>query len=193
MPSPDSRAPLAASERRVLLAVARASIEHGLTTGSPLRPDPRGHGPTLQRLAASFVSLHRGGELRGCVGRLEPVGALVVDVAENAYGAAFLDERFAPLGRVELADLRLGVSVLGELQPLPVGSRAELCAALRPKLDGLVLRQGRQRATFLPGVWETLREPEAFVAALERKAGLDRSAWERGVECLRYDVEEFAE
>lgn len=190
MPSPDGT--LEPAVRRLLVEVARRSIAHGLEWGEPLEPEPGSHPSELEEPRACFVTLRHGGELRGCIGALEPVLTLVQAVARHAYGAAFADPRFPPLGHRELAGLEVHISVLGPLEPLAVGSRGELIAALRPKRDGLVLRQGERRATFLPAVWEALPDPPDFVSELERKAGLPADAWARGVECLRYRAEEWS-
>jgi AmmeMemoRadiSam system protein A len=171
-----------------LRALARASIEHGLACGRPLEVDPAAYPPPLREVAASFVTLEANGTLRGCVGSVEAHRALVVDVAENAFGAAFRDPRFPPLARSELSGLALSVSLLSPLERLAVGSEAQLLAVLRPGVDGLVLRAGAQRATFLPAVWEDLPEPRRFLAALLRKAELPDDAWPSGAEVWRYTV-----
>ena len=172
--------------------MARASVEHGLHHGAapPVRledwPDE------LRRQGASFVTLRRRSALRGCVGSLEPHRPLVVDVAENAYKAAFCDGRFPPLTPRELEDLEVHVSVLAPLERLDVGSEAELLARLRPGIDGLVLCEGPRRATFLPAVWESLSSPEAFLRALEEKAGLAGRPWSPKREAYRYSVRELS-
>lgn len=185
--------PLPERETRVLLQVARASIEHGLLHGTPLPADPARHAEPLRRLAATFVTLRqRDGALRGCIGELEPRFALVESTARNAFGAAFRDPRFEPVGRAELDALALHVSVLGPLEPLGSGvEREALCRTLRPGIDGLVLDDGLHRATFLPAVWESLPEPERFVGELARKAGLAENAWSPAMQAWRYEVEEL--
>ena len=150
--------------------------------------DPAGFAAELRELRASFVTLERCGALRGCIGTIEAHRALVVDVAENAFAAAFSDPRFAPLARHELADLEVRVSLLSPLERLAAVSEAALLAQLRPGIDGLVLRVGATRATFLPAVWEDLPEPTAFLRALLRKAELPESDWPRGAELWRYTV-----
>ena len=175
-----------------LLALARASIEHGLAEGRPLPVEPAAYEPELRRVAASFVTLERGGTLRGCIGTIEAHRPLVVDVAENAFAAAFRDPRFAPLLAAELAGLALHVALLSPLERLAVASEAELLAALRPGIDGLVLRVGARRATFLPAVWEDLPEPAAFLRQLKRKAELAEEAWPPGAEVWRYTVRDVA-
>ncbi len=176
--------------RRVLMDVARGSIDSGLRGEEP-RVVAKDHPLPLQELRASFVTLQRDGELRGCIGALEAQLPLVEDVARSAHGAAFRDPRFAPLRRDEFVQIEIHISVLGPLAPLYVSSREELIAALRPKVDGLLLRQGLCRGTFLPSVWESLPIPTDFLRELERKAGLDADAWSRSVECFRYTTEEW--
>jgi AmmeMemoRadiSam system protein A len=173
-----------------LLALARASVAHGLGHGTPLAVDPGALAPPLREALACFVTLRRGGELRGCVGHLEACLPLAVAVAENAFRAAFEDTRFAPLREEELADLEVHVSVLSPTEPLPVGSEEDLLRALRPRVDGLVLHTGTRAATFLPAVWDQLPEASSFVRALKRKIGLPEDAWAPGWRCERFTARE---
>jgi AmmeMemoRadiSam system protein A len=191
MPSLEPAFALAAAERSKLLALARAAIAVG--RDAPwLGPDLAGLPPALRAPGASFVTLHRHGELRGCIGSLEPHRPLAEDVAGNARAAAFMDPRFPPVGRDEVAGLELEISVLSPLTPLAAASEAELLAALRPGTDGLVLVEGARRATFLPAVWRQLPEPRSFLAHLKHKAGLPADHWSPAIRFLRYTVEEFA-
>jgi AmmeMemoRadiSam system protein A len=172
---------------QTLLELARGSVEHGLRRGGPLEVDLAALADPLRRPAASFVTLRRAdGDLRGCIGELEPRFALAESVARNAWNAAFRDPRFAPVAAAELAELAFHVSVLGPLEPLAAGSRAELGAALRPGIDGLLIDDGVHRATFLPAVWQSLPEPERFVLELLRKAGLAVRPWPAGLRAWRY-------
>ena len=170
-----------------LLEIARSSLEHGVAFGCAAVPDPAAEPPALREPGASFVTL-RGpcASLRGCVGTIEPVRALAVDVAENAFRASFCDPRFAPLCAEEIRALRLHISVLGPLERLDVRCEEELVARLRPGVDGLVLRVGALRGTFLPAVWESLAEPREWLRALKRKTGLPADFWSEEVEVLRY-------
>ena len=177
--------PLAPGDAVRLLEIARASLEHGLARGCALDVVPRGESAALAAPGASFVTLRSAdASLRGCVGTLEPTRALAADVAENAYRAGFCDPRFEPLRAAELAGLALSVSLLGAPERLAVRSEAELAGALRPGEDGLILRLGTLRATFLPEVWEALPDPTEFVRALLHKAGLP--AFSEQIEAHRY-------
>ena len=142
-------------------------------------------------MRASFVTLHRQGELRGCIGHLEGVQPLVVDVAENAFAAAFRDPRFPPLAEPELAGLALHISVLTPATELEFESEQDLVAQLRPGIDGLILQEGAARGTFLPSVWESLPDPHQFLAQLKRKAGLPSDHWSERIRVFRYETEAF--
>jgi AmmeMemoRadiSam system protein A len=172
-----------------LRAVARDAIEHGLHAGRPPRLDLGLYPPELRAPRASFVTLTRAGELRGCTGQLETEAPLVVGVATNAFRSAFSDPRFPPLGWHELEGLEISVALLSALEPLEAGSQDELLARLRPGVDGLVLREGARSATLLPVVWESLPDPREFLAALARKAGLAPGHWSPGLRFERYTVE----
>ena len=92
-----------------LLALARAAIAHRLGRGpAPVVPDD----PRLREKGATFITLARDGELRGCIGSLEAHRLLAVDVRENALAAAFGDPRFAPLALRELDVTTVEVSLL---------------------------------------------------------------------------------
>jgi AmmeMemoRadiSam system protein A len=189
-PSPSSE-PFGPPERDALREVALRAVEQAARGGAALHVDPQQHAPRLREPGASFVTLRREGLLRGCTGRLEAVAPLVVDVARSAHRAACEDPRFEPVGEGELTSLELKVSVLSALEPLPAGSRAELLAALRPGVDGLVLREGTAGATFLPAVWESLPEPEHFLRELLRKARLPADHWSAQLRFERYTAFEF--
>ncbi len=184
-------APTPWAEAQLLLEVARDSIAHGLQHGRPLPVAPARYPPALREPRAAFVTLHRAGELRGCTGGLEATHPLVEAVARSAFRSAFHDPRFPPLEAAELAELELGISILGPLEPLPVASQVELLERLRPGVDGLVLREGSAVGTFLPIVWKSLPEPTRFLAELKHKAGLPREHWSAQLEFQRYSVEEI--
>ena len=180
---------LEAGHRAALLDVARRSIERGVREGAALEVDPGAYPEALRVHRATFVTLRREGELRGCVGSLVPLRPLVVDVAQSAFHAAFRDYRLPSIEARELPELDVHISVLGPLERIQAGSEEALLAQLRPKVDGLLLREGSLQGTFLPAVWESLPEPRAFLAELKRKAGLPENHWSETLEVHRYEVE----
>jgi len=191
MYSPDrSKEPEGGSPgKAILLDIAGQSIACGLRTGQPLVVDPDAYPPELGEPRATFVTLRRAGELRGCLGGLVASRPLVADVAHSAFGAAFRDNRFRPIEADELDELEIHVSILSPLEPLSATDEASLLAAIRPGVDGLVVRDGARQGTFLPAVWESLPEPSAFWRELKRKAGLPVDAWSSRWEIFRYTVE----
>ncbi|MBR9882546.1 MAG: AmmeMemoRadiSam system protein A [Oceanospirillales bacterium] len=142
----------------------------------------------LESPGACFVTLTKGGELRGCIGSLEPRRSLGLDLIENARHAAFSDPRFPPVRKEELDRLELEVSVLTPSREMKVLTEQELMAELRPGIDGVIVEGEGYRATFLPSVWEQLDSPEAFVAALKRKAGMAPNFWSDGLRWFRYET-----
>jgi AmmeMemoRadiSam system protein A len=173
----------------VLLAIARATIANllGSTLSAPEDAD------WLIEPGATFVTLRKSSELRGCIGTLEAHRPLLVDLKANAIAAAFRDPRFLPLSREELGEVRIEVSLLSPLRPIECASEEDALARLQPLEDGVVLEYGSARATFLPQVWEDLPEPALFLRELKRKAGLPASFWAGGMRLSRYSVAKYVE
>jgi len=179
--------------RREMLDLARSAIRHGLEHHRPLPLQLHVLPAPLQQVRATFVTLTRDGSLRGCVGSLEPQRPLAEDLVRNAFDTAFADPRFLPVAPAELTALNVEISVLSPLRTLAVESEAQLLDLIRPFEDGLVLDDGQRRATFLPKVWDSLKEPVAFVAELKRKAGMPADYWPESLRVLRYRTETFCE
>ncbi|MGE5155441.1 MAG: AmmeMemoRadiSam system protein A, partial [Bdellovibrio bacteriovorus] len=118
MRSTEDTPPLDEGERQRLVDVAWGSIRHGLAHGTAARPDLERFTGRLRQPGAAFVTLHRLGALRGCIGHLEATQPLVLDVADNAFAAAFRDPRFERLEERELQGLTLDISVLTAPQPM---------------------------------------------------------------------------
>ena len=172
-----------------LLSVAAASIKHGLDFERPLGDDMADYPEELRTEGATFVTLKRDNRLRGCIGSPSAYRPLVVDVAENAFSAAFNDSRFPKLKRDELAGLRMSLSVLSPPSPMTFADEADLLAQLCPEIDGLIVQGGERRALFLPQVWESLPEPRRFLNQLKTKAGLDADYWSDEFKAWRFAAE----
>jgi AmmeMemoRadiSam system protein A len=134
------------------------------------------------------------GNLRGCIGALEPYQSLAEDVREHAVAAALQDYRFPPVQASELAGIEIEVSRLTAPVPLEYKDAGDLPSKLRPGVDGVILRDGFRRATFLPQVWEKIPDPDEFLANLCYKMGAAPDTWrKKKLEVLVYQVEEFHE
>lgn len=181
-------------EKQTLLRLARQALELGVR-GENLPPlDYNSFTPSLREEGTSFVTLTSRGDLRGCIGALEAYQPLAEDVREHAIAAALNDYRFPPVQTDELRGIRIEVSRLTVPVSLEYSSPEDLLTRLRPHVDGVVLKDGSRRSTFLPQVWEQLEDPEDFLAHLCAKMGAPHDLWRRKhLEVLIYQVEEFHE
>lgn len=126
--------------------LARLSLETYLRQGQMLETLPRDLPAELTgRAAGAFVSLHKDGRLRGCIGTIAPTQEnLAREIVQNAVSAGTRDPRFPPVRTAELDELEYSVDVLG--QPEPVDSPAQL----DPKTYGVIVSCGRKRGLLLP-------------------------------------------
>jgi len=184
---------LSAKEKQTLLYIARGAIEEAVMGKSLIVLETIQSQP-LREKGASFVTLTINGELRGCIGTLEAYQPLAEDVREHAVAAALEDPRFPPVGKSELDRIRIEVSRLTAPVELIYSSSAELPQRLRPHMDGVILKSGARRATFLPQVWEKIPDPEDFLDQLCYKMGVQPGAWRASkMQVFTYQVEEFSE
>ncbi len=173
-PRPPAEEDLSADDRRRLLELARAAIAAELGKGE--RPTLPGEGlsPALSGNGACFVTLHRRGTLRGCMGDLDAREPLCMNVIGNARNAAFRDPRFKPLAETALAETTIEISVLGPARDIPSAE------AFVPGTHGIVLSKGRHRAVYLPRVAEEHGwDRETTLRRLALKAGLRAAEWRR--------------
>ncbi len=174
---------------RLLLAIARATLSsrfgilHAVDESAPWLAEP----------GACFVTLTKGGELRGCIGSLEPYRPLLQDLKQNALAAAFRDPRFPALELGELDKIRVEVSLLSSVSTIIFSDEADALAQLRPGIDGVIFEYGANRGTFLPQVWEQVPHPRDFFMHLKLKAGLKPDFWDNGVRLSRYTVKKYKE
>jgi len=189
--SPASRpSALTSDDRRRLLLLARKTLkcaledarlpaaeELGIEISNAMR-EPRG----------AFVTLHKDGQLRGCIGALYPTRPLFRTVMAQALSAALRDRRFRPVAAAELPALDIEISVL--TQPKSVASREEIVIGRH----GIILRKDGRSAVFLPQVapeqgWDL----PTTLGHLSRKAGLLEDAWKNGASFKVFEADVFAE
>lgn len=174
---------------RALLSQARAAIATRL--GLPATPPTER--PDLAAPGATFVTLTHRGDLRGCVGSIAAWRPLREDVRDNAINAAVGDPRFSPVSPGEYPELGVEVSLLSASTPIAFTDETDLLRQLRPGVDGVTLRLGDRRATFLPQVWDDVGSAREFIRHLKRKMGMPMDAWPEGIAASRYTVEKFTE
>ena len=148
----------------------------------------------LEENRGVFVSLHKKGDLRGCIGNIEPVKTIFEGVVDNAKHAAFHDTRFNPLSREELMETAIEVSILTRPENLDYTDADDLIKKLRPGIDGVIVKKRYKSATFLPQVWNQLEDPGSFLSHLCMKAGLRPDEWKSGgLSVVTYQVQVFEE
>lgn len=176
---------LSAQESAELSALAWAAVVAAVR-GEPLPPLP--DAPGLRARAGAFVSLYRRGELRGCLGHLEPDHVLVEVTRQMAVSATRDDPRFAAVHVEELEEIEVEVSVLTP----PAPARPEEVVAGR---DGVLVRCGDRQGVLLPQVARTYAwSAEQLLDAVCRKAGLAPRAWcEPGTELLTFRAQVIAD
>jgi uncharacterized protein len=181
-------------QKKILLALARQSIQLAVNDLPPLHLNMDAYEPPLNENGASFVTLTIHGNLRGCIGTLAPYQTLVEDVYEHAAAAAMNDYRFYPLKADELDETHIEISRLTLPRRLDYQNPVDLPSLLKPGVDGVIIRDGARRATFLPQVWEQLPVASDFLTHLCQKMGASGSLWsQRLLEVEIYEVEEFKE
>lgn len=181
---------LSDEERSELLALARASVKAAFRN-EPI-PTPKKLTPGLQMKTGAFVTLHKRGQLRGCIGTFERSEPLWRVVAEYARHSAFDDTRFPPLEESELPEVEFEISVLSPMRKL------ENPLDLRLGIDGIWIVGSRgERGTFLPQVaTETGWTKEEFLSnCCLHKAGLPPDAWRdpKRATVYAYTAEVFSE
>ena len=153
-----------------LLKLARTTLESFLSSGRI--PPYRTERPALNSRAGAFVSLHRRGELRGCIGQLTPDQELFRVIQNCAVSAATEDTRFIPLTHGELGEVEIEISVLTPFR------RIKDIAEIEVGRHGLLMAQGVRRGLLLPQVATQYNwDRETFLMQACRKAGLPGSAW----------------
>jgi AmmeMemoRadiSam system protein A len=186
--------PLSPSDKQLLLKFARESVTATARHEMPLTVEAAQLPPALLQLRTSFVTLTCAGDLRGCVGGFQVEYHLYEDVRHHAALAATRDYRFLPVTLDEVPRLEIEISALSLPQSLNYESPEALLRLLRPEVDGVILSNGFQRATFLPQVWERVPDPRVFLALLCEKMGLPHDTWKRkNLEVQIYQVEKFTE
>jgi len=170
-------------------AIARDAIEHAVRYGETAADcaAPAQHEPEF---GGVFVTLHKLGRLRGCMGLLEPQESLTAAVRRAAVCAALQDPRFHPVTLAELPAVEIEVSVMSRPQPLRDLQQLELGR------HGIIVGRGRNRGLFLPQVaTEYGFSREEFLSrCCSEKAGLPADAWrDPRTEVLIFTTDVFTE
>jgi len=174
-------------EARLRDCVVR-SIMHGLKSGGEVKVDIESFTPDLQAVRATFVTLTKAGQLRGCIGSVIPHQSLIADLAHNAFSAAFGDPRFKKVTMDELPQMEYAISLLSPMVEMSFSDEEDMLGKLRPNIDGLLIKDMGKQSVFLPQVWDQLPLPESFLKHLKQKAGLAGDHWSETFRAWTYQV-----
>lgn len=174
----------AADDRDRLLVIARRALEARVRRERDPVPATGG---ALDVRCGAFVSIHRGDELRGCLGRVEPDWGVARVVSHLARAVADSDPRFPPVSVDELPGLSIELSLLAPAEELPI-SEIEIGR------HGLIVEFGRARGLLLPQVAaEQAWDVETFLIHTCLKASLPPDAWRNGARVLMFEAYVFGE
>ncbi|MDR2337078.1 MAG: AmmeMemoRadiSam system protein B [Deltaproteobacteria bacterium] len=175
------------NDKQFLLNLARQTLSAAVNNNTPYilekiaaNLDPTRLSPYLKTKAATFVTLTKNKNLRGCIGDLIAIQPIYKSVIANTISAALDDTRFSAVQPEELKDIEIEISILTKPEHLTYRTTAELLTALEVGKTGVILQKGFHKATFLPQVWEQLPNKEDFLSHLCLKAGLDKDEWRSG-------------
>lgn len=174
-------------QKKRLIEIARKTMEIYIKEGKIA--EFKEEDPALLRVQGAFVTLHKGGELRGCIGNIIGQDPLYLTVRDMAIESATRDPRFTPVTAAELKDIKIEISVLSE--PRAVTKLDEI----KMGTHGVILKQGFNSAVYLPQVaLETGWTRDEFLANLSHKAGLPPNSWkEKRTELLTFTAQVFEE
>jgi MEMO1 family protein len=183
--------PLSSAEEKELLKLARSSIEHYLENQSVL-PVTLSKRPVFNLPFGVFVTIQKNGDLRGCIGNMEPINSLQNLVVHMALSSAFEDPRFPSINKEELREVKIEISVLSPLRQI------KSVDEIIQNKHGVLIRKGNRGGTYLPQVWEHFDSKEEFLNSLcYEKAGLSKTCWKNlsdsDMEAFIYTVQSFSE
>lgn len=185
---------LTAMEKEILLNTARNAIENAVSGKKDLEINYDRIPESLKKPGATFITLTKNGMLRGCIGTLNPTRSIIDDVCVHAVAAAMDDYRFPPLEADEVDNIKIEVSLLSTPRKLNYSNIDELLNFIQPGIDGVILKDGSARATFLPQVWSKIPDKEQFLNHLCQKMGAPAEIWKnKKIEVMTYQVDKFSE
>jgi len=179
---------------KLLLKIARKSIESVFDKNIIIdKTKLTKEYPFLNEEKATFVTLTKHGQLRGCIGSLTAHRSLIEDLIYNSKAAAFNDPRFTPLSKDEFDEIKIEISILTQPKKLEYKDFEDLEKKLVPKKDGVILELENKRATFLPQVWQQLPTFNEFMVHLCKKAGLNPASLSALPKIYTYEVVKIKE
>ncbi len=181
-------------EKKQLLKLSREALEYIFKTGEEIDLSELKMPDKLKEEKATFVTLTKNGQLRGCIGKLLPKKELYKDIIENTYSAAFADYRFQQLRKEELDQIKIEISILTKPELLKYKDHEDLIKKLNETKPGVILEHELSSATYLPQVWDEIKDIKSFLSSLCAKAGLPDDMWKYpNIKIYTYYVIKFRE
>jgi AmmeMemoRadiSam system protein B/AmmeMemoRadiSam system protein A len=172
---------LSSKERTSLAQIARETLERYVLNNEVYHPET--DNPKFLSKKGAFVTLKKKGELRGCIGFVEPVLPLHQTLVQATIYAASKDARFPPVSPAELKDIDLEISILTPLKKINDPREIEVGR------HGLIIAKGNQRGLLLPQVpVENRWSRQVFLQQACQKAGLPKDAWKSGAEIYTFEA-----
>jgi len=180
--------------QKFLLNLSRKNLENYYETGKPIEINEKEIPLSLRKEKACFVTLYKDNQLRGCVGDIYPSSKLYECVIKNSINAAVNDERFNPVTKNELDNLRIEINILTKPKKLEYQNSNDLLAKIKQYKHGLILKQGFFQATYLPTVWKLIPNKILFLENLCVKGNLQKDCWKSPMtEIYTYESSSFEE
>ena len=177
----------------MLMQIAQESLVKAVKHHKHYSPSRSSFPEDLFDKGAVFVTLHKNGELRGCIGNILPTLSVAQGIANNAYAAALEDNRFSPVTEDELPEITFSISLLTNFERINYINEQDVLKQIKSGKDGIVIRDGNRQGVFLPAVWEQLRDKTEFFKQLKIKAGMNPNYWNNGIKVYRFRAVEITD
>jgi len=160
-------------QKSIILNIAKDAIKEAILNVNIIDKEKLiASNPWLKQKGAVFVTINEFNALRGCIGSIIAHRSLIDDIIYNAKAAALNDPRFKPISKEELNNLNVEVSILTPPKLLPYSDIDDLRKKIRVGVDGVIINLNGYQATYLPSVWEQVKNFDDFFSSLCVKAGL---------------------
>ena len=176
---------------KVLMQIVHLSLEKAVKHNKHYSPSRANYPEDIFDKGASFVTLRKKGELRGCIGSILPNSSIAQDIASNTYLASKEDSRFSPITEDELKEIKYSISLLSGFEKIPYKSEQDLLNKIKQGIDGIVIRDGDRQGVFLPSVWSELPDKTEFFKQLKVKAGMNPNYWNNRIKVYRFRTVEI--
>ena len=172
--------------KKAIIDIVSKALDEAVLHNQIFSPQRDDYDDVMFNKGASFITLEKNNKLRGCIGSIFPNVAIADDLAKNTFAAAMNDSRFSPITKDELKKITFKVSLLTGFEEIKYSSYDDLLKQIKPKIDGVLLKDGKRQGVFLPSVWKDLPNKKEFLTELKIKAGLSPTYWSDNIEFFRF-------